>query len=145
MVRLGFEYSSDGGEKRGGHNGWPGVWKRTVGYGGWGLEANSGGWGLEAVALWCWQERDKLRAEKSSNDDKIDQMNKHLHQLHIEHVELIVVAKVAHRVVEELRTRVKEPEEEIKRQRGLILEFVEEKRDAIKQLCFSLEHYKNGY
>uniref|UniRef100_A0A5B7AGS1 NAB domain-containing protein n=1 Tax=Davidia involucrata TaxID=16924 RepID=A0A5B7AGS1_DAVIN len=97
-------------------------------------------------------ERDELNAkivahiaELSCRDDRIDQMTKHLHQLHMEHVELIAGTEVAHRLVEELRSRVKEVEEEVERQRVVILEGAEEKREVIRQLCFSLEHYRNGY
>uniref|UniRef100_A0A5B7AFJ8 NAB domain-containing protein n=1 Tax=Davidia involucrata TaxID=16924 RepID=A0A5B7AFJ8_DAVIN len=97
-------------------------------------------------------ERDELNAkivahiaELSCRDDRIDQMTKHLHQLHMEHVELIAGTEGAHRLVEELRSRVKEVEEEVERQRVVILEGAEEKREVIRQLCFSLEHYRNGY
>ncbi|KAH1196881.1 Protein NETWORKED 4A [Glycine max] len=51
----------------------------------------------------------------------------------------------AHKQVEELTSRAKKQEEEIERQRVEILEGAEEKREAIRQLCFSLEHYRNGY
>ncbi|XP_061366780.1 protein NETWORKED 4A-like [Gastrolobium bilobum] len=44
-----------------------------------------------------------------------------------------------------LNARVKQLEEEIDKQRIEILEGAEEKREAIRQLCFSLEHYRNGY
>ncbi|KAK9280083.1 hypothetical protein L1049_013768 [Liquidambar formosana] len=90
-------------------------------------------------------ERDELNAkvlaliaEVSSRDDRLDQMDKHLHQLHVEHVELIAGT-------EEVRSRVKDLEKEVERQRVVIYEGAEEKREAIRQLCFSLEHYRNGY
>ncbi|KDP45685.1 hypothetical protein JCGZ_17292 [Jatropha curcas] len=86
-----------------------------------------------------------LKAEVTSKDDKIDQMNKHLHQLHMEHVELIAGAKAASKLVDELRSKAKNLEEEVERQRIEILEGAEEKREAIRQLCFSLDHYRNGY
>lgn len=84
-------------------------------------------------------------AEISSKDIHIDEMNKHLHQLHVQHVELIARADVVRKQAEELQIRVKELEREVERQRELILEGAEEKREAIRQLCFSLEHYRNGY
>ncbi|CAK9182341.1 unnamed protein product [Ilex paraguariensis] len=90
-------------------------------------------------------ERDNLNAESSSKDDRIDQMGKHLHQLHMEHVELTAAAERTRKQVEELRSRGRELEEENERQREVILEGAEEKREAIRQLCFSLEHYRNGY
>ena len=46
---------------------------------------------------------------------------------------------------EEMNSRVRELEDEIERQKIEILEGAEEKREAIRQLCFSLEHYRNGY
>lgn len=97
-------------------------------------------------------EKDDLNArvalvdqELSSKDDQIDQMNNHLHQLHIEHVTLISETEGARKTVEELRSRVKELEREVERQKEIVLEGAEEKREAIRQLCFSLEHYRNGY
>ncbi|XP_059659884.1 protein NETWORKED 4B-like [Cornus florida] len=84
-------------------------------------------------------------AEVTSRDGQIDQMNKHLHQLHMEHVELIAGAEKARKLVEELRSRVEELEKEVEGQRVVILEGAEEKREAIRQLCFSIEHYRDGY
>ncbi|MCD9641638.1 hypothetical protein HAX54_027953 [Datura stramonium] len=86
-----------------------------------------------------------LDEELSSKDDQIDQMNSHLHQLHVEHVVLISETEGARKMVEELRSRVKELEREVERQKEIVLEGAEEKREAIRQLCFSLEHYRNGY
>lgn len=88
---------------------------------------------------------DVLRAEMGSKDDQINQMSKHLHQLHIEHMELISGIEKAHKMVEELRSKCKELEREVERQHEMIVEGAEEKREAIRQLCFSLEHYRNGY
>lgn len=84
-------------------------------------------------------------AEISVKDIQISEMSQHLHQLHMEHVELIAEAEGARRQVEELRSRVGELENEVERQKEEILEGAEEKREAIRQLCFSLEHYRNGY
>ena len=86
-----------------------------------------------------------LVAEVSSRDDRIERMDLHLKQLHMEHVELIAGAEVAHRLLEEVRSRVRELEEEVEKQREMISVGAEEKREAIRQLCFSLEHYRNGY
>ncbi|XVF20324.1 hypothetical protein REPUB_Repub11eG0188600 [Reevesia pubescens] len=88
---------------------------------------------------------DSLKAEVNSRDDQIVQMDKHLHQLHMEHVKLIASAERAHKSVEELQSKAKELEDEIETQRNAIVEGAEEKREAIRQLCFSLEHYRNGY
>lgn len=86
-----------------------------------------------------------LETEVRLKDDNIDQMGKHLHELRIEHVELIGGTERAHKMLEGLRSRVKELEEEIERKQKEIMEGAEEKREAIRQLCFSLEHYRNGY
>lgn len=84
-------------------------------------------------------------AEISVKDIQISEMNQHLHQLHMEHVELIAGAERARKQVEELRSRVGELDKEVERQKEEIFEGAEEKREAIRQLCFSLEHYRNGY
>ncbi|RVW56493.1 Protein NETWORKED 4A [Vitis vinifera] len=97
-------------------------------------------------------ERDELSArvhalisELSSRDDQKIQMDKYLHQLRIEQAELVAGAEEARRLVEELRSKAKQLEEEVERQKGLVSEAAEEKREAIRQLCFSLDHYRNGY
>ncbi|KAL3850526.1 hypothetical protein ACJIZ3_012408 [Penstemon smallii] len=87
----------------------------------------------------------ELSAEMSSKDDRIDQMSNHLQQLHMEHMELIAGAEGARKFAEELRFRIKELEREVEKKEETILEGAEEKREAIRQLCFSLEHYRNGY
>ncbi|CAN4078113.1 unnamed protein product [Withania somnifera] len=86
-----------------------------------------------------------LDEQLSSKDDQIDQMSNHLHQLHIEHAALISETEGGRKMVEELRSRVKELEREVERQKEIVLEGAEEKREAIRQLCFSLEHYRNDY
>lgn len=87
----------------------------------------------------------ELGREVSSKDDQIDQMSSHLHQLHVEHVELIAGAEGARKVAVELRSKVKELEREVEKKQQIIVQGAEEKREAIRQLCFSLEHYRNGY
>ncbi|KAH1066718.1 hypothetical protein J1N35_031705 [Gossypium stocksii] len=86
-----------------------------------------------------------LKAEISCRDNQIVQMDNHLQDLHMEHVKLITSAEEAHKSVEELRSKAKELEDVIERQRIMILEGAEEKREAIRQLCFSLDHYRDGY
>lgn len=79
-----------------------------------------------------------LTANVSSKDDQIDQMSKHLHELHIEHVELIAETERA-------RSRVTELKQELEKKEVVIMQGAEEKREVIRQLCFSLEHYRDGY
>lgn len=86
-----------------------------------------------------------LSADLNSRDERIDEMSKHLHQLHMEHVQLLTENEGTRKLVESLRSTIKELETDIKRQHELIQEGAEEKREAIRQLCFSLEHYRNGY
>ncbi|CAA0838106.1 Protein NETWORKED 4B [Striga hermonthica] len=90
-------------------------------------------------------EKDELAFEVSSKDEMIGEMRKHLHQLHVDHVDMIVGAEVARRRADKLRSRVEELEREVERKEEVIVEGAEEKREAIRQLCFSLEHYRNGY
>ncbi|KAL9421864.1 hypothetical protein AB3S75_034190 [Citrus x aurantiifolia] len=86
-----------------------------------------------------------LVAEARSQDNHIGQIEEHSRKLHIEHVELIAASESSRKLVDELRFRVKELENEVDRQRMVILDAAEEKREAIRQLCFSLEHYRSGY
>ncbi|KAG8387943.1 hypothetical protein BUALT_Bualt02G0073800 [Buddleja alternifolia] len=85
---------------------------------------------------------DALGAEVNSKDDEIEEMNKHLHQLHME---LIDGAEGTRKLAEELRARIRELEREVETKQEIIVQGAEEKREAIWQLCFSLEHYRNGY
>lgn len=86
-----------------------------------------------------------LKAEVTSRDERIDQMDRHLQQLHMEHVKLVSGAEEARKLMDVLRSKVKDLEEEVERQRFVILEGAEEKREAIRQLCLALEHYRNDY
>ncbi|CAN6693180.1 unnamed protein product [Malus baccata var. baccata] len=86
-----------------------------------------------------------LQAEVSSRDDRINEINKTLQHMQTEHQELLNGAEGERKLVEELTERAKELEEEIQRQRIVIMEGAEGKREAIRQLCFSLEHYRNRY
>ncbi|XP_068495407.1 protein NETWORKED 4A-like [Phaseolus vulgaris] len=76
-------------------------------------------------------ERDNLNAEVGSLKKVIDSRDNEIEE--------------AHKQVEELTSTGKMLEEEIERQRVEILGGAEEKREAIRQLCFSLEHYRNRY
>lgn len=87
----------------------------------------------------------RLTEEIRSKEDKMDQKNRQLEKLNMEHVELIAASERFQKVVEEWRRRAKEMEEEIQRRDGMILESAEQKREAIRQLCFSMEHYRNNY
>ncbi|CAL0334756.1 unnamed protein product [Lupinus luteus] len=91
------------------------------------------------------EEVGSLKEEVISRDNKIEQLDIHLNQLHMDYVELIIEMEDTQAQMEELKSRAMELDEEIERQRTEIIEGAEEKREAIRQLCFSLEHYRNGY
>ncbi|KAJ1387523.1 hypothetical protein SESBI_39927 [Sesbania bispinosa] len=88
---------------------------------------------------------DKLMAELSFRDDKIANMEREIFQLHAQHAELISGSETRLNLVNELKVKVEELEKEVTRQNALISDRAEEKREAIRQLCFSLEHYRSGY
>ncbi|KAL6563564.1 hypothetical protein OROGR_002523 [Orobanche gracilis] len=89
--------------------------------------------------------KDDLNAKIGAKDDCVAEMKEHLDQLHMQHVVLIADADMARRSVEELGSRVKELEMDVERKQEAILEGAEEKIEAIRQLCFSLEHYRTKY
>ncbi|RXH94770.1 hypothetical protein DVH24_024454 [Malus domestica] len=86
-----------------------------------------------------------LMANVSSRDNQIQEMAGHLSRLQTEHEGLIVGSESARRLVDELKTRVEELQKEVKRQSVVISDGAEEKREVIRQLCFSLEHNRSGY
>ncbi|WZZ39581.1 hypothetical protein YC2023_035840 [Brassica napus] len=76
-------------------------------------------------------ESNVLRDEIGKREEKIKEMEKHMKELHMEHVRL--------------RRRSSELAEEVERTRVAASEAAEQKREAIRQLCMSLEYYKDGY
>ncbi|KAJ0705364.1 hypothetical protein HanPI659440_Chr14g0572641 [Helianthus annuus] len=76
---------------------------------------------------------DTLRAEKRSQDNLV------------EHVGVLSSFDNAQKVIDELKLKVMELEREVVRQREVISDTAEEKREVIRQLSFSLEHYMSGY
>uniref|UniRef100_A0A7N0VJ74 NAB domain-containing protein n=1 Tax=Kalanchoe fedtschenkoi TaxID=63787 RepID=A0A7N0VJ74_KALFE len=87
----------------------------------------------------------KLGAEVSTKGDQIVEMNRHLTMLHIEHLNLIAKAEGARVVAEKMKVRVTELESEVERLIKLVSDGAEEKREAIRQLCLSIEHYRDSY
>lgn len=90
-------------------------------------------------------ELDSLKAEMRSRDIQIEQMEEQLNQMRYKQSELVSESGTAKNTVEELIAMVKELEKQSELQRNAISEGEEEKREAIRQLCFSLDHYKSGY
>ncbi|CAH8391285.1 unnamed protein product [Eruca vesicaria subsp. sativa] len=86
-----------------------------------------------------------LKAEMRSRDIQIKQMEEQVNQLVYRQTELVSESGNAKNTVEELKEIVKELEKQGELQRNAISEGEEEKREAIKQLCFALDHYKTGY
>ncbi|CAA7032002.1 unnamed protein product [Microthlaspi erraticum] len=90
-------------------------------------------------------ELDNVKAEMRSRDIQIEQMEEQLNRMRYEQTELVSESGIAKNTVEELRAMAKELEKQAELQRKVISEGEEEKREAIRQLCFSLDHYKSGY
>lgn len=86
-----------------------------------------------------------LLAEASAKNDQMQQMEKHMSNLQKEHQELIAGSVRAEKLVGELQSRVEQLENEVDSQKLVISDGAEKKREAIRQLCFSLEHYRSGY
>ncbi|XP_057548920.1 protein NETWORKED 4A-like [Amaranthus tricolor] len=76
-------------------------------------------------------ESDKLNVELSLRNDQIAEMEKHLQHL-------VVEKEGTGKVVAKLT-------EKVEKQKVFMLEVAEGKREVIRQLCFSLEHYRNEY
>ncbi|VVA97168.1 unnamed protein product [Arabis nemorensis] len=91
---------------------------------------------------------DSLRAELRSREIQIEQMEEYLNQVCVKDTEIISESRTDKNVdeeEEELRARVEELEKQVELQRDVISEREEDKREAIRQLCFSLDHYKSKY
>ncbi|KAE8733411.1 hypothetical protein F3Y22_tig00001293pilonHSYRG00006 [Hibiscus syriacus] len=86
-----------------------------------------------------------LVAEVRSRELHIQQMEEHLQQLSREHMQLISGTKHAKNLEDEVKLKIKDLEKEVDRQRITILDVAEEKREAIRQLYFALEHYRSGF
>ncbi|XP_076929292.1 protein NETWORKED 4A-like [Bidens hawaiensis] len=87
----------------------------------------------------------ELDRELTLKDGQLDGLSWHLGQLQLEHVELVDQISKSNKSIDELTSRGEELEKEISRQQEVIIEGAEEKREVIRQLCFSLEHYRDGY
>ncbi|XP_019191562.1 PREDICTED: protein NETWORKED 4B-like [Ipomoea nil] len=86
-----------------------------------------------------------LKAVLSSRDDQIQQLEDNVKQLHSKCLDLSAGSESAEKLINELQQRVVHLEKEVGMQNAVISDRAEEKREAIRQLCFSLEHYRNEY
>ncbi|XP_074295147.1 protein NETWORKED 4A-like [Silene latifolia] len=79
-------------------------------------------------------EKEEVESKVREKEDQIIQMQ-----------HTIAENEVFRKKAEEVSMRVEELREEVEGQKDLIMEAAEGKREAIRQLCYSLEHYRNGY
>lgn len=84
-----------------------------------------------------------LGAELCAAEYNIQQMEIQIHQLQLQNAELIAGSETALKVRDELGLKVKKLEEELEMQAAVIKDRAEEKREAIRQLCLALEHYRS--
>lgn len=83
--------------------------------------------------------------EKKSLEVQVNTMAVHLHEFHLEHAKLITEIEAVKREAGDFKGRVSELEREVERQNMVISEYAEGKREAIRQLCMSVEYYRDGY
>jgi len=88
---------------------------------------------------------DKILTEICSHDDQISDMKSYIQELKVRLKEVMVDYKTTLNKENELLLRVGELEKEVTRQNGVISDRAEEKREAIRQLCISLEYYRSRY
>lgn len=107
------------------------------------LNKNLDGLKLEKDGLTA--QLDTLRAEKSCQDDLVRELETRLNSLQLENERVLSSFDNAQKVINELKLKVTELESEVDMQREVMSVRAEEKREAIRQLSFSLEHYMSGY
>ncbi|KAK4743187.1 hypothetical protein SAY87_001188 [Trapa incisa] len=83
-------------------------------------------------------EGDGLSAQIQALFSELSCRDNHIKELTAETASMQEVASM-------LRSRVQALEKEVEMQKILISDGAEKKREAIRQLCFSLEHYRTGY
>ncbi|XP_074280533.1 protein NETWORKED 4A-like [Silene latifolia] len=86
-----------------------------------------------------------LQAEIKCRDINIQQLEEHISKLRIDQDNLVAMSQKSQKVIEELGLKVMEQEKELEKQRDWICERGDEKREAIRQLCLSIEYYRSEY
>ncbi|KAG7016055.1 Protein NETWORKED 4A, partial [Cucurbita argyrosperma subsp. argyrosperma] len=86
-----------------------------------------------------------LVADKESKESHVHELESHLQHLQEEKEGLITGSESQNKQIDDLKLRLSEMQEEVNRQMNMIEDGAERKREAIRQLCFSLEHYRSGY
>ncbi|KAK4277709.1 hypothetical protein QN277_015663 [Acacia crassicarpa] len=87
----------------------------------------------------------KLIADARTRDNQIENMEKDLCLFHAQHEELKLTSEARLNQINELKLKVEELEIVVARQKAVMSERAEEKREAIRQLCYALDHFKSGY
>ncbi|GAU42593.1 hypothetical protein TSUD_303090 [Trifolium subterraneum] len=88
----------------------------------------------------------KLSQERDAKvKQEMHRMNEYIKELEASLTEMVFIFKANKNEGNMLKLRVEELEKEVSTQNGVISDKDEEKREAIRQLCYSLEHYRNGY
>lgn len=88
---------------------------------------------------------DTLLADKESRESQVHELEGHLQNLKVEKEGLIAGSESQNKQIDDLKLRLSELQEEVNMQKAMIEDGAEGKREAIRQLCFSLEHYRSGY
>ncbi|KAL2339495.1 hypothetical protein Fmac_007435 [Flemingia macrophylla] len=86
-----------------------------------------------------------LVAEASHRSNHIANMEKEILELREQKEDLLSGSVATLGLINELKLKVDDLEKEVTRQNAVISDRAEEKREAIRQLCFSIEHYRSGY
>ncbi|KAK6121956.1 hypothetical protein DH2020_044295 [Rehmannia glutinosa] len=86
-----------------------------------------------------------LNADISCRDDQIQRLEHNLHELHCENKRLSAGSARTNKLTAELKSRIDELEKELRMQAVLISDMAEEKREAIRQLCVSIDYFRCAY
>lgn len=86
-----------------------------------------------------------LNTDLSVRDEQIQRMENILLELQSENEKLHEGAHSANKITAEMKSRIAKLEKEVKMQAVMISDTAEGKREAIKQLCFSLDHFRSAY
>ncbi|KAB1993151.1 hypothetical protein ES319_D13G009600v1 [Gossypium barbadense] len=99
----------------------------------------------------------QLKTELNEKGIQIEALNKNLDKMKLKYDMLMkdkdcvtatvnnLVAELTKNLEDELKLKIKDLEKEVDKQRNMILDVSEEKREVIRQLTFSLDHYRSGY
>ncbi|GAA0145085.1 hypothetical protein LIER_36071 [Lithospermum erythrorhizon] len=101
--------------------------------------------GLEAEKFIVNGKVQELEAQLCSKENHIWQLENLLQQLRLEKVEIISASDSARKQCEDLKQHLKGLEKEVQSQKVFVCDRAEEKREAIRQLCFTMEYYRKRY